>query len=99
MRLQHLKQIAGGLSADDPQQAAAKAAIVAEVERLHWGLWKGQDKKAANQPRSDPRAHASFSGRARQAKVHRARTKVVDRPAGSGRLSDRLERFGGALQP
>jgi hypothetical protein len=46
MRLQHLKQIAGGLSADDPQQAAAKAAIVAEVERLHWRLWNGKAKNA-----------------------------------------------------
>jgi hypothetical protein len=35
MRLQHLKQVAGGLSADDPERTAAKAAIVAEVERLH----------------------------------------------------------------
>ena len=46
MRLQHLKQIAGGLSADDPQRAAAKAAIVAEVERLHWRLWNGKAKNA-----------------------------------------------------
>ncbi len=35
MRLQHLKQIADGLSADDPARVAAKAVIVAEVERLH----------------------------------------------------------------
>jgi len=33
MRLQHLKQIAGGLSDDDPERAAAKTVIVAEVER------------------------------------------------------------------
>jgi hypothetical protein len=46
MRLQHLKQIAGGLSADDPQQVAAKAVIVAEVERLHWRLWNGKAKNA-----------------------------------------------------
>ena len=43
MRLQHLKQIAGGLSADDPERAA-KAVIVAEVERLHWRLWNGKAK-------------------------------------------------------
>jgi hypothetical protein len=46
MRLQHLKQVAGGLSADDPEQTAAKAVIVAEVERLHWRLWNGKAKDA-----------------------------------------------------
>ena len=46
MRLQHLKQIAGGLSADDPERVAAKAVIVAEVERLHWRLWNGKAKNA-----------------------------------------------------
>ena len=46
MRLQHLKQIAGGLSADDPKRVAAKAAIVAEVERLHWRQWNGKAKNA-----------------------------------------------------
>jgi hypothetical protein len=46
MRLQHLKQIAGGLSANDPERAAVKAAIVAEVERLHWRLWNGKTKNA-----------------------------------------------------
>src|SRR5689334_11337319 len=42
MRLQHLEQIAGSLSADDPAQAAAKAVIVEEVDRLHWRLWNGK---------------------------------------------------------
>jgi hypothetical protein len=46
MRLQHLEQIAGGLSADDPAQVAAKAVIVAEVDRLHWRLWNGKAKDA-----------------------------------------------------
>src|SRR4051794_35690578 len=46
MRLQHLEQIAGGLSADDPERAAAKAVIVAEVDRLHWRLWNGKAKDA-----------------------------------------------------
>jgi hypothetical protein len=36
--LQHLKQVAGGLSADDPNRVAAKAVIVEAVERLHWRL-------------------------------------------------------------
>jgi len=31
MRLQHLEQIAGGLSADDPARMTAKAVIVAEA--------------------------------------------------------------------
>jgi hypothetical protein len=34
IRLPHLKQIAGALSADDPAQVAAKAVIVEAVERL-----------------------------------------------------------------
>ena len=46
MRLQHLKQIAGALSADHPARVAAKAAIVAEVERLHWRTWNGKAKNA-----------------------------------------------------
>jgi hypothetical protein len=46
MRLQHLKQIASALSADDPERVAAKAVIVAEVERLHWRIWNGKAKNA-----------------------------------------------------
>jgi hypothetical protein len=42
MRLQHLTQIAGGLSSDGPERAAAKAVIVEEVERLRWRLWNGK---------------------------------------------------------
>ena len=45
-RLQHLKQIADGLSADDPARVAAKAVIVEEVERLHWRIWNGKAKEA-----------------------------------------------------
>ena len=46
MRLQHLKQIADGLSADDPAQVAARAVIVEEVERLHWRIWNGKAQDA-----------------------------------------------------
>jgi len=46
MRLQHLKQIAGTLSADYPARVAAKAVIVEEVERLHWRIWNGKAKDA-----------------------------------------------------
>jgi hypothetical protein len=35
MRLQHLRQIAGGLSCDNSSREATKAVIVREVERLH----------------------------------------------------------------
>ena len=55
MRLQHLKQVASGLSCDDPARVAAKAVIVAEVERLHWRLWNG---KATNARISIDRIHA-----------------------------------------
>ena len=46
MRLQHLKQIASALPADDPAQAAAKAVIVEEIERLHWRIWNGKAQDA-----------------------------------------------------
>jgi hypothetical protein len=46
MRLQHLTQVAGGLSSDDPERAAAKAMIVEEVERLRWRLWNGKAQDA-----------------------------------------------------
>jgi hypothetical protein len=42
MRLQHLTQIAAGLSCDSPERAMAKAVIVEEVERLRWRLWNGK---------------------------------------------------------
>jgi hypothetical protein len=46
MRLQHLKQIASALTSDDPERVAAKDAIVAEVERLHWRIWNGKAENA-----------------------------------------------------
>jgi hypothetical protein len=46
MRLQHLKQIASALSANEREQAAAKSTIVGEVERLRWRLWNGKAKDA-----------------------------------------------------
>ncbi len=46
MRLQHLKQIASALPVDDPARAEAKAATVAEVERLHWRIWNGKARDA-----------------------------------------------------
>ena len=46
MRLQHAKQVASGLSTDDPDRVQAKAVIVAEVERLRWRIWNGKAKNA-----------------------------------------------------
>jgi hypothetical protein len=46
MPLQHTKLTAANLSADDPDRVMAKATIVAEVERLHWRIWKGKAKNA-----------------------------------------------------
>ena len=46
MRLQHTKLAAANVSTDDPDRATAKAAIVAEVERLHWRIWNGKAKNA-----------------------------------------------------
>jgi hypothetical protein len=46
MRLQHAEQAASGLSTDTLGRMQAKAAIVAEVERLHWRIWNGKAKNA-----------------------------------------------------
>jgi hypothetical protein len=46
MRLQHLTQLAGNLSSDNPERAAAKVVIVEEVERLRWRLWNGKAQDA-----------------------------------------------------
>src|SRR4051812_11646327 len=46
MRLQHLKQVAGVLSDEDPVRGAAKAMIITEVERLRWRIWNGKAKDA-----------------------------------------------------
>src|SRR6202012_4635847 len=46
MRLQNAKQAASGLLTDTPARTQAKAAIVAEVERLHWRIWNGKAKNA-----------------------------------------------------
>jgi hypothetical protein len=43
-RLPGIGRVTGGLSADDPARAAAKAVIVEEVDRLHWRLWNGKAK-------------------------------------------------------
>jgi hypothetical protein len=46
MRLQHTKLSAANLSTDCPDRVMAKAAIIAEVERLHWRIWNGKAKNA-----------------------------------------------------
>ena len=46
MRLRHTKLTAANLSTDNPAQVTAKAAIVAEVDRLHWRIWNGKAKNA-----------------------------------------------------
>ena len=46
MRLQHLKQVAGALSDEDPARGAAKAVVVEEAERLRWRIWNGKAKGA-----------------------------------------------------
>jgi hypothetical protein len=50
MRLNHLKQVAGALSANDPGREVAKAVIVEEVERLRWrcGMAKPRTRGSAS---------------------------------------------------
>jgi hypothetical protein len=42
MRLQHTELAATNLSTDNPDRTVTTAAIVAEVKRLRWRIWKGQ---------------------------------------------------------
>ena len=46
MRLRHLTRVAGSLSSDHPERAAAKMVIVEEVEHLRWRSWNGKAKDA-----------------------------------------------------
>src|SRR3954447_6599264 len=46
MRLQHLKQVAGVLSDEDPTRGEVKAMIITQVERLCWRIWNGKAKDA-----------------------------------------------------
>ena len=46
MRLQHAKQVAEGLPAEDPNQQQAKAEIANEIERLRWRTWNGKARNA-----------------------------------------------------
>src|SRR5689334_11988700 len=46
MRLEHAEKTAGSLPGDTPEQARAKAGIVAEVDRLHWRVWHGKASDA-----------------------------------------------------
>src|SRR5689334_5810566 len=42
LRLEHAEKTAGSLPSDTPEQERAKAAIVQEVDRLHWRIWNGK---------------------------------------------------------
>jgi hypothetical protein len=88
MGLQHLKQTASALSADDPALVAAKAVIAEEVERLHWRLWNG--KRRMRKSASIVLARSCIIFRAeRWTKVHHTVANVMDRLARAGWLSGR----------
>jgi len=46
LRMRHSTQAASGLLTANPGRVKAKAAIVAEVERLRWRIWNGKAKNA-----------------------------------------------------
>src|SRR5690349_23969076 len=46
MRLQHARQAAEGLPAEEPDQRQAKAAIVEQAERLRWQAWNGKTERS-----------------------------------------------------
>ncbi len=62
MCLQHAKQLAEGLPASEPNQLQAKAAIVAEVERLRWRTWNGKAKDAQITLKRTRKLLAAFKG-------------------------------------
>src|SRR3954447_7466982 len=98
MRLQHLRQIAGGLSSEGPERAAAKAVIVEEVERLRWRLWNGKAKNAKVSIDRIRAAMHQFRDEPGKPPIHLALAQAVDRAAGAGRLPRRAERAAGRLR-
>jgi hypothetical protein len=65
-RLQHTKLAAANLSTDNPERVAAKATIVAEVERLHWRIWNGKAKNAQRSIKRIRKVMHVFKGKHRQ---------------------------------
>src|SRR3954470_5626508 len=98
MRLQHLTQIAGGLSSEGPERAAAKAVIVEEVERLRWRLWTGKAKDAKVSIDRIRAVMHHFRDEPGKPPIHLALAQAVDRAAGAGRLPRRAERAAGRLR-
>src|SRR3954468_22828723 len=93
MRLQHLKQVAGVLSGEDPARGA-KAMIITEVERLRWRIWNGKAKDAQI---SIDRIHALLpSFESEPARKLRWALDAVDRylRSQSAHLVDYAERHG-----
>jgi hypothetical protein len=66
MRLQHTKLTAANLSTDNPARVTAKAAIVAEVDRLHWRIWNGKAKNAQRSIQRIRKAMHVFKGERRE---------------------------------
>jgi hypothetical protein len=66
MRLQHTKLTAANLSIDCPDRVTARAAIVAEVERLHWRIWNGKAKNAQRSIKRIRKVMHVFKGEHRQ---------------------------------
>jgi hypothetical protein len=97
MRLQHLEQIANGLSADDPARVAAKAVNVEAVDRLHWRLWNGKAKDAQISIDRIRAVMHHFQGEQGQRKSIAPSRKLWTAPARVGWLSHRPERLAGQL--
>src|SRR5258708_8312325 len=66
MRLQHTKLAAANLPINCPDRVTAKAAIVAEVERLHWRIWNGKAKNAQRSIKRIRKVMHVFKGEHRQ---------------------------------
>ena len=66
MRLQHAKLAAANLSTDCPDRVTAKAAIVAEVERLYLRIWNGKAKNAQRSIKRNRKVMHVFEGECSQ---------------------------------
>jgi hypothetical protein len=98
MRLQHLKQIASSLSADEPARVAAKAVTVEQVERLHWRLWNGKAKDAQISIDRIRAVMHHFQGETGMRISIAPSRKTLDRVARAGWIFHGPERLDGQLR-
>jgi hypothetical protein len=98
MRVQHAKQTASGLSADNPSRVQAKAVIVEEVERLRWRIWNGKAKDAKRSIDRIRKGYPCLQGPSRPSHEERADTQALARAARRRQISQRPEQLADQLR-